>query len=111
VKIGQLERTHQVFRREIDHQRGYPSGSDLVYWCTRCGDVVASVPLNEVRHCECGNLFFDAGRFEIEDKLEVVLLAIAPTTASRGAVAVVGERSERQGSRTDFVRGCVLSFC
>ncbi len=77
MKIGELERTHQIFRQHLDHHRGYPAGPDQWYWCTRCGDALPSLPLDEVRGCECGNLFFDVGRFCVQDHDELVLLATA----------------------------------
>jgi hypothetical protein len=77
MKIGELERTHQVWRQQADLRRSFPSGPDTYYWCTRCGDVVATVPPTEVRRCECGNVFFDVGRCVIEDFDEVVALAVS----------------------------------
>jgi len=75
VKIGELELTHQVVRQRLDRGRGYPGGPDVWYWCTRCGDVLASQPADEVRSCECGNPRFDVGRLSVDDHDELVLLA------------------------------------
>jgi hypothetical protein len=72
-KIGQLERTHQVWRQKADLRRNFPSGPDTWYWCQRCGDVIATLLPIEMRSCECGNVFFDVGRCVIEDFDQVVV--------------------------------------
>jgi len=44
MKIGELERTHQVWRQKVNLRTSFPAGPATYYWCTKCGDVVATIP-------------------------------------------------------------------
>ena len=55
---------------------GYPAKLGLFYECTRCGDVVASVPKDNIG-CKCDNIFIDvdAGRIAVRDVSQVKLFS------------------------------------
>lgn len=52
----------------FDSGRGYPSGVDLRYECILCGDVLLSIPLDNVS-CKCGNIRIDvdSGRVAVNE--------------------------------------------
>jgi len=58
------KRTYQSF----DPQKGYPAGKDLYYECTKCGDVISSLPADSIS-CKCRNIHIDVdyGRVAIKD--------------------------------------------
>ena len=47
---------------------GYPAGKDLSYECSKCGDVIPSIP-TDVASCSCRNIVIDtdAGRVSVKD--------------------------------------------
>jgi hypothetical protein len=60
----------------FDPTEGYPAKLGLFYECTRCGDVVASVPKDNVG-CKCDNIFIDvdAGRMAVRDASQLKLFS------------------------------------
>jgi hypothetical protein len=52
----------------FDPSRGYPTGKNLFYECTKCSDIFPSWPQDSVT-CSCGNLHIDihSGRLIVKD--------------------------------------------
>ena len=58
----------KIYRFEaMTHAAGQPlpTGGDIYYECTECGDVVSSVT-HLAAHCHCGNLSGKHGQVEIK---------------------------------------------
>jgi len=53
---------------DIKSTSGYPTGKNLFYECTKCGDILPSWPSNCIS-CSCKNIFIDidAGRLIVKD--------------------------------------------
>jgi hypothetical protein len=58
------KRTYHSF----DPQKGYPAGKNLYYECTKCDDVIPSLPADSIS-CTCRNICIDVdyGRIAIKD--------------------------------------------
>lgn len=59
---------------DFDPSRGWPTGPDLSYECTICGDVLPSLPEDGVG-CSCRNIFIDvdAGKMAVKNEAKVKL--------------------------------------
>ena len=57
--------------------QGYPLGPDLFYQCTNCGDILPSMPGDNL-WCSCYMLAIDidAGRLALKDDGQIKLLRI-----------------------------------
>ena len=60
-----------------DPERGYPAGSNLYYECLKCGDIVPSLPIDNI-FCSCRNIAIDVdyGRISIKDHSLIKLFSI-----------------------------------
>jgi hypothetical protein len=56
---------------------GYPAADNLYYECTKCGEVIPSIPKDNIM-CSCRNILIDvdAGRISIKDHSKVKLFSI-----------------------------------
>jgi hypothetical protein len=71
--------TPLVFRPvTYDASKGYPAGSDIVYVCKRCGEMLPSIPPGPVQ-CSCRNVRVDvdAGRVSVDDHSQFAIGRIA----------------------------------
>lgn len=62
----------------FDPKSGYPGGHGIFYECTRCGEVVPSLPSDSVT-CKCQNIFIDTdyGRVAISDERQLKVFTVA----------------------------------
>lgn len=62
--------------KDFDSRKGYPATRGLFYECTRCGEVIAALPDDNVR-CKCRNISIDIdyGRINVEDPSHVKLFS------------------------------------
>ncbi len=69
------ERTYHSF----NPKKGYPVGKSLYYECTKCGDVIPSLPKDSVS-CTCRNIHIDVdyGRMAVKDDNFVKLFSENP---------------------------------
>ena len=44
----------------FDPSKGYPMGAELYYECLTCGDVIPSMPDDDIS-CKCRNIMLDVG--------------------------------------------------
>ena len=58
------ETSYEVIAARLTDTSQAPKGRDVYYRCTRCGDVVASQPRDNVG-CTCGNVFVDIDSFRL----------------------------------------------
>jgi hypothetical protein len=66
----------KIYRFEaVEHSAGtpLPTGGNVFYECTQCGNVVSSVPYTPAE-CECGNLKGNKGAITIRDATQVKLV-------------------------------------
>jgi hypothetical protein len=58
----------------FDPRSGYPTGDNLYYECTICGDTLPSLPEDGIG-CSCRNIFIDvdAGRMSVRDDSKIKL--------------------------------------
>lgn len=60
---------------EVNFKKGYPSGKSIFYECQICGDIIPSLPKNEVAECTCKNVLVDISSARIgtrdESKVKV----------------------------------------
>ena len=56
--------------QSFNSQHGYPAGKNLFYECTKCGDVIPSMPDDSIT-CSCGNIRIDIdyGRVAVSDEI------------------------------------------
>jgi hypothetical protein len=61
----------------FDPSKGYPTGKDLFYECLKCGDVIPSMPDDDI-YCKCRNIMLDVGfsRMKIFDHSKVRLFRL-----------------------------------
>lgn len=55
---------------KIDFKKGYISGENIFYECQICGDILPSLPPNEVAECKCKNILVDISSARIGAKDE-----------------------------------------
>lgn len=62
-----MDKKHYV-SFDVKSAKGYPTGKTLFYECTKCGDILPSLPKDCVS-CTCKNIRIDiyAGRLVVED--------------------------------------------
>ncbi|MFA6309924.1 MAG: hypothetical protein WCV99_08075 [Sterolibacterium sp.] len=61
-----LRKIYKFEALEIEVDTALPSGGDVFYECTKCKNVVSSVPYTSAE-CECGNLKGNKGSITIAD--------------------------------------------
>lgn len=61
----------------LDLSKGYPAGKDLYYECLKCGDVIPSLPDDDIS-CKCRNIMVDIGasRFKLYDPTKARLFRL-----------------------------------
>ena len=64
--------------RSFDSAKGYPAGKKLYYECLKCGDVIPSMPDDDI-HCKCRNIMVDIGfsRLTIQDHSQAKLFSVS----------------------------------
>jgi hypothetical protein len=58
------EVAYEVIASNLTDTSQAPKGRDVYYRCTRCTDVVASQPRDNIG-CRCGNVFVDVDSFRL----------------------------------------------
>ena len=65
--MDKINKKHYI-RFDVTSASGYPTGKTIFYECTKCGDILPSLPKDCVS-CTCRNIRIDiyAGRLVVED--------------------------------------------
>ena len=74
MSTGKTEKSYHSF----DPAKGYPAGDNLYYECLKCGDVIPSMPDDDI-HCKCRNIMIDVGfsRLTIQDHKQAKLFSVS----------------------------------
>ncbi len=59
--------TYKIITENISDTSQAPKGEDVYYKCTLCGDLIPSLPKDNIG-CKCGNVFIDIDYFRLAIK-------------------------------------------
>jgi len=66
---------YEVILKNATDTRDIPKGTDLSYRCLSCGDVIPSIPKDNIA-CQCDNIYIDVDMWRLDvgdyEKMEVV---------------------------------------
>jgi hypothetical protein len=75
---------YEVLNIPIRVESDLPRGSDIAYRCKICGDILSSVPKDNIG-CKCSNILIDIDyvRILIENLSELEVVRMAPKTPKK----------------------------
>jgi hypothetical protein len=75
---------YEALNIPIHKESDLPRGDDIAYRCKICGDLLSSVPKDNIR-CKCGNIRIDIEymRIHIENLSDLEVVRMAPKTPKK----------------------------